>query len=277
MIKFKIMTLFFVVIFLFISMLEKSVTAQIISGVSSSNISDGDTVIIAGNEFGTKGQAAPLKWENFDDGVESNSISDGGWWITTHNAEALEPEYDSSLGRAGSSFHSLHQMDCSGGSEIITPPQNFNDKIYIDFWYRYYRNGNPTNAQLKMWRIYNGDGGLYPSLADYLWGSQLYEMRASDGANCGGVIWQKSSWIPDQENVWQHLQIQLNPGDPDVANGLYKMWIDGDLKIDATDIMMLTNSNCGFHRVKFGEWQAGTNCVNGGVWTRWDDIYIDNS
>jgi hypothetical protein len=239
-----------------------------------------DTLTISGSSFGTKSTAAPLLFDNFEGGTVGQSIDTGGYWTTSWDAEGYEPLYNSDNARTGSTKHSYHLMDVGGGSEIISPSLGtLSDKIYVDFWYRVNKNGNPSNCQIKVWRLFGADASdLYPSFAYYDNSGKLVQFDSSLGSDCETAHLLDSDYFGDTYNSWNHFQVQVSVGTVGESDGGYTYWVNnGSPDEDRYDLAVYPNESCQFHKVRFGEWLANKNCTENGANTRFDDIYVDDS
>jgi cysteine-rich repeat protein len=99
-------------------------------------------------------------------------------------------------------------------------------------------------AQLKLWYVAYGNhlthnnGFIGPSAAT----GQILS-HATIRVVLSNGIWPNAGWYGGTFRVgqWHHLETYLKHSDVNVANGLLKQWIDGDLVIDRNDILTRTD------------------------------------
>jgi hypothetical protein len=117
--------------------------APVISGVSGA-IANGSQITISGSGFGTKTQASPLKWDNFDAGIEGSSLS--GW---TFSNEPYNPIFSSLQAHSGlqSAFLDFTAPVYNRGFYVNNTDAS---QVYMNFWYRWSSTGASTR-QFKIW------------------------------------------------------------------------------------------------------------------------------
>ena len=257
-----------------------------ISSVSDSTPSHGQSITISGSNFGSKSQASPLIWDNFESGSVGQSLSTGGIWSTDGTA----PKYSSDYNRAGSSVNakavlSTFSIDGNGRDCFVKSNLNFSSKrIYVNFWLRFDEGSadpNDTDGtyQIKTWRIcqYPTSGELYPALSFFphpdipeqpginSW--NYYQLtRYGSGAT--------SFTVPaPSEHQWMSVAAEVYEGTPNGNDGTIKIWHDNTLVVDTTTTILLDSTNI-FRGIRFGEYIGG-----GGLTATnyFDDIYVDNS
>ena len=247
--------------------------------------SDENSLTLSGNGFGNKDVSAPLKFEDFESGIEGANINSNPYWSSRNYSGGSVPVYSNIDSRQGSNLHSRHILPVGGASEISTPYYDTelsgdNRKLYISFWYWYDRLDSDTDCQLKMWRIYNSTGGLYPSLAYYnRLASASFELRSSIGDSCSDADWQSTGWgLSDSLRTWQLMEAVVDVGTLGGNNGTWEIYVDNVKETDGSGTdNVCQDTACQFHSIRFGEWHADLNCEAHDDITLWDDIYIDNS
>jgi hypothetical protein len=240
------------------------------------------TLTLEGSSFGAKSTAAPMKFDNFDDGTEGESIATGGYW-SVYASGADVPTYESANGRTGSTYHSYNYMELGESAQIRTPQyttewEGADKSIYISFYMYVDRHTSESHNQLKVWRLLNYfDGGTarYPSLAYFHYVDSNFTQWTGASSGCTSSSGAASDYYGIAEETWQRVEIIVNTGTVG-GDGTWEIHLDESLVADDDGAHeSVYNNTCYFHQLELGEWNStgGT----GRAITMWDDVYIDNS
>ena len=231
-------------------------------------VSNGQTVTISGSNFGSKSQANPLIWDNFEDGINNatirntNPVIGPAWNVWTNGTD---PVYTSTNNRVNSARSALFDFSGSTGYTKFLQYYTTADSAYFTFWWRYNKTSNQWSANIKPWDEFGtGTSGICPSIYSGF-GSPL----AGDGylrasvTDCGGGTGQQLnsdmfSWlsydspIDEIQGQWVRMEMYVKQSSaPNVADGIYKMWVH---KPDGEGITLDISSNNVITRNTMDEW-----------------------
>ena len=257
-----------------------------INSVSGSLAQDGSAVI-TGSDFGVKAVAAPMFYDDFEEGVDGDDVLDHttkGW--TTHiNPGGMNTiTYTSDYVRANSTLCAkcnMIQPSSSNGAQLQMPAQpDTLDKVFLAFWCRVEWGTPPTvQHQLKLWRIMDSetDAWGYRIIKDQLWTFTGGSKTAYYGVNVPTV--QASIYHTHQtEAAWYRVEFQAEQSGPNEYNGSVEIWHSvpsGPMdKVADLSNYRTTEDAMRWRMVSFGE--GFTSGIAEGA-THWDQIYLDNS
>ena len=256
---------------------------------------DGEFVIVDGTGFGTKTNAAPLQFDDFEEGTDGTvlvSTSGTNHWnsIGSNMGASLPqywPHYEHDAARLGNMG-----LLCDFSSPVSTCQFAYNDVnaypngYYLDFWIRYFHTGNLARSW-KPWDTWGGtnfasapqidwhgdcDGSLKAAaaLADNT-GWELYNNNVSSDTSFTGSF--------------HHVQVVLRYNSPyTVNNGILKIYLDCVPIFDSVNRKIVTSNGVHTTSIDLGYYltldqQApGSGCLTprgspAAVW--WDDVYVD--
>ena len=243
-----------------------------ISGVSG-EISQKKSVRINGNNFGSKQNGSPLKYDNFESGsvgVPVMGEGSGGWETTTARGSSYAPSYSTGKVRYNGT-QSLYQNFTNGNyTNYIKLSQNTipsgTRRLYVSGWFNLETGGAPSrNTKIlnmgacNSWQtrldIYpsNGSGHLYANDGRYQdWGARVDRVFKNDGH-------------------WHRLEgwLDLGKGYRDVSMDLRRVaQISGNF----------VSSSCGLTYLLIGHYFA-TDTGSPKPWAKryWDEIYVDTT
>ena len=267
----------------------KQVSATPTIGSVSGSIANGENVVVEGSEFGSKANAAPILFEQFEDGVSAGTeLSTLGVW-DTETANSIT--YSTSNQR--SPFSTLNVVD----SLSYDPASSANNgpflkevfpaeigKKFISFWvYEDVVNNNSNGPwQIKTWRVLAGpEHGDYPMVSYSNWWNTTLtpyqDLYSNQGMGCNGYY-----DLSPELGKWMHMQVMIKDSTSvDGVDGLVRARM-----MHSGSNIIKTDQNCStrttaypglLRYIKFGYFI--TNGLNSGhrVDNYFDDIYIDNS
>ena len=129
---------------------------------ASGTFRGGDLIVISGSNFGSKSPAAPLLWDNFDDGTNGEKISTSSNWTSYFGGSS----YSNTSPYSGS-LVAHNYVEYGGSTGFSTDYHTFTatDTIYYSYMFRHIGTDYPVGVD-KAWRVtgggsaYNGDGML---------------------------------------------------------------------------------------------------------------------
>lgn len=235
----------------------------------------GSAMTITGSAFGT-GDTTPLVWDDFESGTAGQKLPAspkvGTWALSSQTV----PQYSSSYAHSGSKA-SYGSMAAGGGnlySSVQVPSGSgvLTETYYYASWWGYYHANCSTKGQIKLIQFW----GTY-QINDYNPGffhgpgSSTYIALENSGFS-------ELEWLSDtKSDVWVQYQLVLKQSDANVANGIVRIYRDGALIYNKTNVKT---------RERSGEyWQMliphyGMTNQSGCADTRFvamDDLYMNNS
>lgn len=257
-----------------------------ISGISGA-VSDGQSVTISGNSFGTKSQANPTVWDDLEDGVMNTTATIGSWnsinelQINSSNTRNNFSDYQAFLDFGGSG-EKLGNAFFTGNNGILS------DKWFASYWFKLdnnfdwgtstYGNGDENLANVKIFRLWNpGSVDENFVMATQGWGSAV--MYSTEYvSNPGGSFSAWNTYEADMtKDVWHNLQFEYQESSINANDGRIKVWFDGEIKINDSDIKTRED----FSQLKrpfilgfYDSWNDG-NTDNDYFYM--DDVYADNN
>jgi hypothetical protein len=276
----------------FLTMARVQAAPQITS--ATGRVARGQTVTITGSGFGTKTQASPELWDDFESGVlgeslRGNSPVIGQPWSTFGN----EPVYSIGILREGStrsSLHSFHAMASNSSLDFnFSQPHG---RVYFSYWSYYDKRSSHWSRNSKPWLVY-GENGHYPySYCGYCdanpGGTPPYypydpdfRTQATEAGDIGqpGSTYYGGPNIIEVNGYWIRQEVWLVESSPGQTNGTYQIWThrNGLIQEAVNSTRVQTrNSNYHWRQVEIGAYvsqDTGESAVN---WYT-DDIYIDNT
>lgn len=272
-----------------------------ISGLQSgSGVIHGNSIVIAGVNFGSKEQALPLKWDTFESGVDGADISSLSDW-SSWGEGVHAPKYKAgSENRPGSLLCSEHKMGPGDyvvrNSRLKYWTDKNTDKIFAAFWtkYNWGRNivlgADSYSYQLKFWRLTGGNGNTSnwidsPAIICSNWKQDFG--KPTEYANryytvrCGTTTDYSDYYSSDliEDGKWFMIQIQMKQSDINEPNGGFSVWysVDGGPIVNvANNWDILTREiPAKITGISLGEWLG--DLVDGETENYFDDVYFDNS
>jgi chitodextrinase len=273
------------------------------------SVENGQTVSISGSGFGTKSQATPEAWDNFEAGVPGQNISGknplvGPAW----SAFGGSPVYTSAVTRPGteSSRSGLHVFNRNQQTSSL----EFNgvhSQYYFTYWFRYDRVVNKWPRQFKPWYIdgnvnenpqfYSGYGSPQ-SMASCGGSDASYRTQINDSYNGvdyhGGTLYGGPGW-DELVGRWVRMEVLVTESSLGVSNGSFHVWThmpDGIRSTVSTNNVVTRSSPNHWDQLYIGFYVPNddlvTPCCTSGctynytvydndsnVYT--DDVYIDNT
>ena len=281
----------------FLLLLAPVAFAQSITGVTGSVV-DGEQITILGGPFGTKGNAAPVIFTDFNEGIAETAVdsleSVHGWrsWgagdddPARYSNEALRDSegmncrfiYPDRISGSGLSDDMVQDgLDIDAGDRVYL-------SMYIWSTYTGCQVEGVDPQQWKIFRFSHGNNG-YPALV-FLWHgagltppgtSKVFSYQGSGG---GGE--DEARYLPGETpapiETWWHFEIeaQVSSG-PGQSDGVSRAWYNGELRVDESDWTYLhpdDDPNDVWNWIMIGQY------IQRPPWeyvVRYDDVYIDKS
>lgn len=245
----------------------------------------GDTFTITGSGFGTKSQAAPIKWDQFKDYADDSTLqsNDSDWPQYQTNGGALiksdRPRY------AGGKY--VYNDDTRSG--FATNYHTFapTDEVFLSYWFSTDQvtfGGGGTYWIGKLSRISSstasGGGGVYNGVGVHALSNQNPANNSSpyiyqyNGNNTLGEVIDYIT-MPNA-NTWVRVDMYAKLSDLDVANGTFNCHSWGYENYTNTSIpSRVTGNNYQLDSVILGLMHANHSGASGGL--KITDVYIDNT
>ncbi len=285
-----------------------SATATTPGALSITNASLGATsVTVTGNGFGTKAQAAPLKFEDFDNWATGAVPSTFGYRNYGGFGGSTAVDDSSAFSGTKSLLHQGHfgpvsVNDVEESFPHIAVTGFSSQALYLSYRIKFHTNGGRI-TQLKFNRsgmevggdCYGGSPKFYSSYFSTNPTSNRYSADKSlSGGVLGGILSRDGTrdegWagqasmgsgtvIPLQENVWYQVEEYYRLNDIGQSNGQHHTWVNGNLQIHRNALQVRTDAshllNCSYLVIGMDYWLNPTSTKGVSVW--YDDHYLDTS
>jgi hypothetical protein len=252
----------------------------------SGTVSHGQTVVISGGSFGTKSAAAPLAWEDFNDGVLDAALENHGN-MSVSNTDNLRHPFSSRNARANyktlSQFWDGYYFGYAG---------NPAPKWYVQYWIKLAPNwhwgtsdasgGDKGLANIKFFRLFPTGSRNYPNIGYSIHGFSGGDMLrfVENGEQVYKGVDARSWFTP---GVWHSVQVEFNDSSgANQNNGTLKLWVDGVLR-DSTTTLNTHPSGDGAPISKrplimgfYDSWPPSTYNAST-MYAYYSDIYVDNT
>jgi hypothetical protein len=270
----------------------------------------GDALDVSGTDFGTKAQAAPIRYDDFEIGTTVGHliVDDLTWWSrqtsTAQIATIANDNCRPNKTKCGKFVESVDSSDSAiRADEIYARQVGFakTGKMYLNFW-SYVdvlgnADGTASSYQIKFiqtakdWSpgqavilpTYDFSHWQYGSPPNSGWYNKTYQANYWDGGGSSTSV----SFPRDAFKTpgWYQISIQTDFGTIGSANGSTKMWVSklglsGTYSLVSTSGVKYVVASGYPDYIKFG-WYAGSYYpTSSNAFTTtlyYDNIYIDNS
>lgn len=246
-------------------------------------VTHGAIASVAGSAFGPKSEAAPFKWDNFENGIANNPLSSTGW--THYNAGSTYPQISTTQSYAGTRSAFAHLIPDGNNEGFPTAGlHGLSTKyFYASYQYRWEVTGGAMGSGfIKLLRA-NGPNAFYISRPRFytslhpggtsplLNAGYSYTSADADGAG------EASSNVP--QGTWNRLEVYYKLSQPaGSATGTLQTWANLVRKVNLTSQMTLPTGQASATIENFLLPFMASN-LPGGVELRMyvDDIYVDNT
>ncbi|MEF3692163.1 MAG: hypothetical protein V3574_03885 [Candidatus Moraniibacteriota bacterium] len=262
--------------------------APSITGVSGV-VTNGQTLIIFGNSFGTKSTANPYRWDNFEQGSSGDLVA--GWSGGTGSDIARYSD-DIQRGPNGHIITSKHEFRPLRENISLCQNDYANgyDVLYIDYWYRLtpVDSSGISGRNYKPWRVWTNDitmqfnPGTCPPVEPY-GPAGIFSIYDNGFPNPPEVnIWNGED--RDYGN-WKHEQSIIRVSDPGMANGVLHRYVNSQPIGPFSDSLIFRTRNILPTEIRIGHYWATdadpgdpeTLPSNTGADVYIDDLYIDRT
>ncbi|MBK7543361.1 MAG: hypothetical protein IPP10_16635 [Candidatus Competibacteraceae bacterium] len=195
-----------------------------------------ESITLSGSGFGSKATARPLIFDNFDSGTNGQSIpghaptmtllSSGGWkWDSTTAGGTALPVYSTANQRPGSVANALSDMNDNQWNKSLSVSSQQSE--YFASWWMYYDHyAGSVSRNTKPWVMYGSNQDEphtysgWGDLNDSSLRSSIADTNYSDPNTAYG-----DPGTPNFYGKWFKFELYLKQSSPNVANGIYKVWI----------------------------------------------------
>lgn len=265
----------------FIPFCSSSIFAQPAVTAVSGTLNQGASVTITGSGFGTKAAAAPLKWENFENGALGSNLSTLGW--STYNVSGSSPA------PSVSDLNAYGQGTKSAIKNIRQGIEDFSGSYFTGF-------GGATEGYISLYFNWNTADGSSPSGGGiFKWirfnTNQVYSGVPSFGQtyqpgwfyeyfNSGtsrNTVWNQydAKYTPPRGN-WSRMEMHWklsNPGG--TSNGMAETWVNFAKNMNQVNVVTRqSGDNSTIYSVLLPQMCSGAG-ENYRIFV--DDVYIDNT
>lgn len=268
-----------------LGLLAATADAQPVVGSVSGVASNDQTMVIAGSAFGTKPTAAPLVWEDFDDGVLHQDLAPHGV-IAPNNTDNLRHSFTSRNARTN-----FKVTNANGDGNFFEYTGSGAPKWFVQYWIKLasnwswgttaYGGGNDGLANIKFFRMFPNGGRTYTNAGYSMHGfsggdvMRFVEKGAQPYLGVDGRSW----FTP---NTWHNVQVLYGDSGLDQANGTMKLWVDGVLRDSMTTVVTNVGSDGSAtdkrpYVIGFYDSWAPSDASVSNMYGYYGDIYVDNN
>lgn len=231
-----------------------AIGAPTITSVSGT-ASQGQTVKISGAGFGSKSQATPLVFDDFEAGsdgqqIQGKSAIAGAWDTGSYAGGVTYATYEGKK-------VARHQFGNGTYNSSLYVDPSPTQTVYLDFWIKGVPAANPSR-NWKTWRFYDS--------SDAEVGNSVYYCNGGGIDMAGSWVWTAEAPPPQ---TWMHYEVIQRPG-------VVRHYRDGklDLSNSNTSPPTVAQVRIGHYWGLDGVSDCGSN-PGGNVYT--DNVYVDNS
>ncbi|HWB78261.1 MAG TPA: hypothetical protein VG755_25020 [Nannocystaceae bacterium] len=264
------------------------IAQPVIDGVSGT-IAHGSEVTLQGSGFGAKASAAPYVWDTIDapdPASKDDPATIGEWGENTCGSCTTS---DASSRHARSTHNATADFGAPGGFAVFDLDQGKTATTwYGGFWFMlgedwhwcpFDGNGLYNLANVKFGARFYSTENVNLAIASHT-GDSIVAMEYCDASSPGYVGWDATQMFT--LGTWHHIQLEFRAGDLDTSNGVLRMWLDGALQWEFTDIMTNCselNGSAGFDMDGLGFYNSWhDSCGYDGSSMLWiDDVYADTT
>jgi len=262
---------------------------------TSGVVTHGSTLTIVGSGFGTKGVAAPMRYDDFESGTNGaalggiytrydNNVTFSNARLRTNSTMSAECAFIAAPDDSG--------FPCSGdySSNFGIAGVNSLNHLYIDAWY-YGRYATPASRNHKIFRIHSQtySPNLYMNVYCPAVGVHMDEDGAGTSTSFGFDL--PGTYGPGAmdylKNRWTHIQAYFEHSNGSAQDGKMRIWVDDVKYEDVTNWQNAPDGTTYWSDFYFGNYlghgkegacpiSAGAYC-SADNWTYWDNAYIDTT
>ena len=259
------------------------------------SVANDSNVIIRGTGFGTKAQANPLRWDDFDNGTLGARLPSqaNGGWTTGANQAGKEPRYSNTHVRLPGTLSAYQNFTGGNYNSEISLQGTFDGNVYLSGWFYRTSSGAPSR-NFKWIQLRQGDldeaswefrQDAYPSTNSghmYVANScpngipcslcdDEVGMPGYTSANCNMYYGMNGDL---KTGSWHRYEIWMTQGTLGQNNGHARIWLDGQPWMDMNGVF--DPSGCRFHNMWLGFYFAtDTGTPQPQMETWWDELYVD--
>ncbi len=260
-------------------------------------VANDSNVIIRGSGFGTKTQASPLRWDDFDSGTLGARLPSqvNGGWTTGASQAGKEPRYSNTHVRLPDTLSAYQNFTGGNYNSEISLQGVFDGEVYMSGWFYRTASGAPSR-NFKWIQLRQGDlderswefrQDAYPSTNS---GHMYVANSCPNGVPCS--LCDDEIGIPGYTSAncnmyygmngdlktgsWHRYEIWMTQGTLGQNDGHARIWLDGQPWMDMNGIF--DPSGCRFHNMWLGFYFAtDTGTPQPQMETWWDELYVDVS
>lgn len=278
------------ILLLFILFVNNAFSAPEVISIAGT-LTEDSNISISGSDFGTKSSAAPKKWDNFENGINGNTLYsvDNSWCVYAGNDGTCATTggvlYNSSYFHGG--LLSVG-VSITNGESFDSNFYKFtaSDEAYVTYWWRTANGGVDDTTIIKMTRlnssstaggggVYNGDGntsmgGTYNLAHGDL--AELYVAYNDGDTDEAGLNYMSTPVV----NTWTRVELYKKLSTAGVANGVFFAKIYGrDEHIDNAAMTRASGYSFQLDTILLGTMDGSDGNHSYEIYI--DDIYIDTT
>lgn len=253
-------------------------TAQPTAQLSHDCVTSGTRLTVSGSGFGTKPQAAPVVWDDFEGGVIDAPLSTGGW---QHYSAATYPRFTTQDAYAGrqAAFTDMpaaaDNFNTAGRMGLNTLSAYFSYQFRVEIVAGSFAT---DGAFIKLLRANAAPGFYHPQPRFY---TTVFPNTAQIDSGyddaIGGVAVKGEGPNRLRTDAWNRLEAYYRYSDPGVANGALLTWVNLQQNAAFENAMTRTSASAGKMLDNFLLPMMADRLFNLHLRVYVDDVYVDTT
>jgi len=243
----------------------------------------GGSATISGGSFGSKTSAAPLKYDDFEDGTIGNDVGDGPGaipWYRTSSSDGYNPKYSNIKTRISGEKTALQDFTVPYNCTLGLIGRSYTS-MYVSGWFYTETGGNAS--RIWKWVAFRGGGGgdwNFPNgrfdVSPSAGSGQMYPKDCTGDGDAGTYAVGANVYT----GSWHRFEVWIDQGTPSQTDGEYKSWRDlnvwGSIE-PHTYSVPFTETSCPFTNVYLSSYFAHDGVGTPLPWLKihWSEVYID--
>ncbi len=249
------------------------------------SINHGETVSLVGDDLGFKSPAAPLRYDDFEDGTIATRLraqDDGGWYTFEHSG--TRPSYSQGMQRIPGEMCALQDYSDSYNQTIGLKYLDV-DTLYVSGWtYRDDFDGTASYSEnVKFWgnftHMEGGTASAPQNRYDAYWSNNSGHLYVSVESGTNGADGQYAG-ARSYLDEWFRLERWMAIGNPGEPNGVTWASHNGNKFAEIAGVFHNTSTTYNYWLI--GQYfrknpYSNPELPTASVKTYWGELYVDNT
>lgn len=262
---------------------QYSNAAPSIKGVEGA-VSQGETITISGSGFGSRSNATPFYWSDFESATVGQNALQAGLDDLGTDGQGL-PYVRNDLALSGTK--SL-RMDYLQNKDSMFPRVGKNGlnatEVYVSVWTYWKRTAGNGGAPFIFKLVRGGTNPAYSGVPRFYETIRPNDSGTVTGSDRGSVnssgttTWAQDVNAGQNAGGWHRSEYYFKLSTPGVADGVFKTWVDGTLNSNLTATMSRTSGTSALINYVMSPFDGNDSYGMSNAYSVWvDDFYIDTT